>query len=158
MVKRRGYESMWQSNNSVERKSFFAYSFQCQIVFIWPINMTMSAATTPGPEWILGAMAIKGIFHIPQSSSVTGTSPSDCLVSYQGHTFGGGRVLTFLQRCSRSILQPQPPVDKALVYVLNKWNYLSHGKASGTYRPVHNTSVAVSHLLNMTSNIHIRKT
>ena len=26
-----------------------------------------------------------GILHIPQSSCVTGASPSDCLMSYQGH-------------------------------------------------------------------------
>ena len=28
----------------------------------------------------------KGVFHIPQSSSIAGTSPSDCLVSYTGHS------------------------------------------------------------------------
>ena len=30
----------------------------------------------------------EGVPHIPQSSSNTGTSPSDCLVSYQGHLLG----------------------------------------------------------------------
>ena len=30
------------------------------------------------------------VLRIPQSSSITGTSPSDCLVSYPGHLFGGG--------------------------------------------------------------------
>ena len=34
-----------------------------------------------------------------------GTSPSDCLVSYPGHSLGVG--LTPLQRCSQCILQPQ---------------------------------------------------
>ncbi len=29
-----------------------------------------------------------GVLHTPQSSSITGTSPSDCLVSYVGHSFG----------------------------------------------------------------------
>ena len=33
----------------------------------------------------------EGVFHIPQSSSITGTSPSDCLVSYPGDSLG--RVL-----------------------------------------------------------------
>ena len=28
--------------------------------------------------------------YIPQSSSIAGTSPSDCLVSYPGHSLGGG--------------------------------------------------------------------
>ena len=29
-----------------------------------------------------------GVLHIPQNSSITGTSPSDCLVSYPGHSLG----------------------------------------------------------------------
>ena len=33
----------------------------------------------------------EGVLHIPQSPSITGNSPSDCLVSYPGHLFGGGR-------------------------------------------------------------------
>ncbi len=45
------------------------------------------------------------MLHIPQSSSITGDSPSDCLVSYPGHSLGG---VTPLQKCSRCILQPQP--------------------------------------------------
>ena len=36
----------------------------------------------------------EGVLCIPQSSSITGTSPSDCLVSYAGHSLGVG-VLTF---------------------------------------------------------------
>ena len=47
----------------------------------------------------------EGVPRITQSSSITGTSPSGCLVSYPGHSLGGG--LTPLQRCSRCILQPQ---------------------------------------------------
>ena len=41
-----------------------------------------------------------------QSSSITGTSPYDCLVSYKGHSLRG--CLTFLQSCSLRILQPHP--------------------------------------------------
>ena len=37
----------------------------------------------------LGAMGIKGVLRIPQSSSITGTSPSDCLVLYPGHSLVG---------------------------------------------------------------------
>ena len=33
---------------------------------------------------------MKGVLRIPQSFCITGTSPSDCLVSYLGHSFGGG--------------------------------------------------------------------
>ena len=45
----------------------------------------------------------EGLIYIPQSSSITGSSPSDHLVSYSG-----AWVLPFLQRCSRCILQHQP--------------------------------------------------
>ena len=30
----------------------------------------------------------EGVLCLPQSSSITGTSPSDCLVSYPGHSLG----------------------------------------------------------------------
>ena len=48
--------------------------------FIWPIDRTLSRANTPdqsGP----GSDLNEGILYIPQNSSITGTSPSDCLVS-----------------------------------------------------------------------------
>ena len=32
------------------------------------------------------SISIEGVFRIPQSSSTTGTPPSDCLVSYTGHS------------------------------------------------------------------------
>ena len=55
----------------------------------------------------LGAMAMKGYSASSKSSSITKTSPSDCLVSYLGNWFWGGG-LTPLQRSSRCILHPQP--------------------------------------------------
>ena len=51
---------------------------------IWPVHRTLSGATTPshsGSE-IDGN---EGVLRLPQSSSITGASPSDCLVSYPGH-------------------------------------------------------------------------
>ena len=36
-----------------------------------------------------GSDGNKEVLSIPQSSSITGTSPSDCLVSYPGHSLGG---------------------------------------------------------------------
>ena len=50
-----------------------------------------------------GSDGNEGVLCIPQSSSIAGTSPSDSLVSYPGHSLGG---LTPLQRSSRCILQP----------------------------------------------------
>ena len=41
-----------------------------------------SGATTVGPI-IHGSCDNKGVVHIPQSSCITQTFPSDCLVSYQ---------------------------------------------------------------------------
>ena len=52
------------------------------------MDRTLSGATTPGQSE-LGSDSNKGILRIPQSSSITGTSPSNCLVSYLGHSFGG---------------------------------------------------------------------
>ena len=69
-----------------------------------PIDRALSGATTPGQS-APGSDGNEWMLHIPQSSTITGTSPSDCLVSYPGHSGGG---LTPLQRCSRCILQPQP--------------------------------------------------
>ena len=50
----------------------------------WPINRTLSGTTTPcqsGPE----SNGNEGVPRFPQSSK-TGASPSDCLVSYPGHS------------------------------------------------------------------------
>ena len=55
-----------------------------QFSSIWPIDRTLSGATTPcqsGP----GRNGNEGVLRIPQSSSITGTSLSDCSVSYLGH-------------------------------------------------------------------------
>ena len=61
------------------------------------IDRTLSGPGSDGNE---------GVLCIPQSSSITGASLSDCLVSYPGHSLGEWR-LTPLQRCSQYILQPQ---------------------------------------------------
>ena len=48
-----------------------------------------SVATTPGQSRP-GSDSNKGVPRIPQSSSTTGTSPSDCLLSYPRHSLVGG--------------------------------------------------------------------
>ena len=50
-----------------------------------------------------GMFAVKGYSIFPRDSQ-TVTSPSDNLMSYQGHSL---RIFTPPQRCSRCILQPQ---------------------------------------------------
>ena len=54
---------------------------------IWPIDSTLSGATTSGQSGP-GSNGNKGVLCIPQSSNITGASPSDCLVSYPGHVLG----------------------------------------------------------------------
>ena len=50
--------------------------------------MTISGATTPGQRE-RGSDGNEGVLRIPQSSGITGTSPSDCLVSYYGRSLAG---------------------------------------------------------------------
>ena len=74
-------------------------SISTQFSSIWPIDRTLSSATTPsqsGPA----SNGNEAVLRIPQSSSITGTSPCDCLVSYPGNLLG--------ESYSRCILQPQP--------------------------------------------------
>ena len=52
---------------------------------IWPI----SGDTTMGQSGP-GSDGNEEVLYIPQSSSITGASPSDFLVSYPRHSFGGG--------------------------------------------------------------------
>ena len=84
------------SYNSVQRKYF--------VRSILPIDRALSGATTPGQSGP-GSNGNEGVLCILPESSITGTSPSDCLVSYRGHSWGGR--LTRRQMCSRCILPPQ---------------------------------------------------
>ena len=77
------------------------YSISTQFSSIWPIDRTLSGATTPaqsGP----GNNGNKGVLCIPQSSSITEASTSDCL-SVISWSLLVGRVIP-LQRCSYCIL------------------------------------------------------
>ena len=62
----------------------------CEIIefrSIRPIDRTFSDATTPGKSGP-GSDGNDGVQRISQSSSNTELSPSDCLVSYLGHSLG----------------------------------------------------------------------
>ena len=103
---------------------------------IWPIGKTLSGATTLG-QIEPGSNGNEEVHYIPQSSSITGVSLSDCLVSYPGHLLKEFYLSTELQLvyftapancttvlfdprtttpshsgplqiCSQYILQPQP--------------------------------------------------
>ena len=53
------------------------------------MDRALSGATILGQSGP-GSDGNEEVFCIPQSSSIAGTSPSDCLVSYLGHLLGVG--------------------------------------------------------------------
>ena len=55
--------------------------------YIWPLDKTLSGATIQGQSGP-GRDGNKGVHYIPQSSCITGASPSYCLVSYPRHLLG----------------------------------------------------------------------
>ena len=60
---------------------------------IWPIDKTLSDATTLGQSR-LGSYGNEGVLHIPPKSSITGVSSSDCLMSYPGYLLVGRSYLS----------------------------------------------------------------
>ena len=72
------------SSNSVEHKSFVSTQFKCQTVLFDPfINHRFDLIRC----YLSGSDGNETVFCIPQSSSITGPSPSDCLVSSPEHSF-----------------------------------------------------------------------
>ena len=63
------------------------FSISIQFSSIWAIDKTLSGTTTPGQSG-LGSDSNEGVLRITQSSSITEATPSDCLVSYTGHSLG----------------------------------------------------------------------
>ena len=59
-----------------------------QFSSIQPIDRALSGATPPGQSGP-GINGNKGVLRFPQSSSITGTTPSDCLLSYPGYSLVG---------------------------------------------------------------------
>ena len=65
------------------------FSKSTQFSSIWPIDRNQYSATTPGQSGP-GSDGSEEVLCISQSSSITGTSPSDSLVSYNQDTRWGG--------------------------------------------------------------------
>ena len=61
------------------------FSISIRFSSIWPINRTLSSATTPGLSGT-GSNGNKGVLRIPQSSGITGAYSSDYLVLHSGHS------------------------------------------------------------------------
>ena len=88
-----------------------------QFSSIWPIDRTLSGATTPrqgGPE----SDGNEEVLRISKSSSITEASPSDCLVSYPGHLLAGVEDLA-------------PSAEKQLVYSTAPANWANYMKVIG---------------------------
>ena len=64
------------------------FGISLQFSSIWPIDRSLSGATTPSQSGSVNN-GNERVLYIPQSFSITGTSPSDCLVSYPGYTLVG---------------------------------------------------------------------
>ena len=83
---------------------------------IWLIDMTLPGATTWGQSGP-GSDGNEGVLLILQSSSITGASLSNDLMSYPEHPLvEGSYPPPPLQRSSRSIIQPQPTGQNETVY------------------------------------------
>ena len=63
---------------------------------IWIIDKTLSSASILGQSR-LGSDGNDGLLCISQSSSVTGTLSSDCLMLYQEHSLGESYFSTKMQ-------------------------------------------------------------
>ena len=80
------------------------FSISIQFSSIQPIDRALSGASIPGQSGP-GSDDNEEVLHIPQSSSITGTSPPDCLVSYPGHSLVGERAYTLCRGASLCILE-----------------------------------------------------
>ena len=93
-------------NNSIYREPFVCTQCKCENSSIQPTERTLSVATIPeesGP----GSNGNAGILLIPQSSSITGISPLDCLMSY--HWEWGASYLS----AEMQLVYSTAPADRA---------------------------------------------
>ena len=77
------------------------FSISTQFSSILPIDRTPGQS---GP----GSDGNEDVLHIPESSSITGASPSHCLVSYLGHTLGEGVLPLCRKAVDVFFASPQP--------------------------------------------------
>ena len=104
------------SNNSFKQKSFICTWFKCQTVLFDPLISDVTTSDQRGP----GNNGNEGVLHIPQNSSITVTSPSDCLVSYPGHLLG---VVRSYISAEMKLVYSTAPADWASDCLLS---YLEH--------------------------------
>ena len=90
------------------------FSISTKSSFIWPIDRTLSGATTPGQSGP-GSYGYEDELHILQNSSITQTLPSDFFCDISRTLIVCREGFTPLQRCCWCILQLQP-TGKSLFY------------------------------------------
>ena len=78
------------------------------------MDKTLPGANSPGQSGP-GSNGNEWLLRIPQSSSITGTSPLDGSVPFSGHSLGESHPLEKSRRCIKKGLNPQI----LPVYVLN---------------------------------------
>ena len=88
--------------------SFVCTQFKCQTVLF---DRTLSGATIPGQSGP-GSNGTEVVLYLPQSSSITGVLPSDCLMSYPGHSFGWG-LLPLCRDAVCTFYSPTSPANWA---------------------------------------------
>ena len=88
------------------------FSISTQFSFLLPIDTTLLTATFPS-LMESGNDGSEGVLCIPQISSITETSPSECLVSYPGHFLEGSYPST-----EKQSVYSTPPADCATIFLL----------------------------------------
>ena len=76
--------------------------------------MALSGATIPGQSGP-GSNGNEGVLRIPQNLSITGTLPSDCLVSYPGHSLGVGFAVGVYYSPSQLVNRYIWPIEYTLI-------------------------------------------
>ena len=104
----------WVCSLSIKTVLFqvIEFSISTQFSSVWPIDNTLSGATTPGQSGP-GSDGNEGLLRIPESSSITETSIWYCFVSYPGHSLGEG----YYPSAEVLSVYSAFPVDLANVYV-----------------------------------------
>ena len=112
---------------------------------ILPIDRALSGATTPSQSE-LGSDGNEGVLRIPQSSSTAGTPPSDCLVSYAGHSLGGGSYPSAEKQSVYSIAPADWAITSMVVFEVLWWP--SEEMDTVTRVQILDKSVCISHIAN----------
>ena len=89
------------------------FSFRTRFISTWPIDKTLSDTTTPSQSEP-GSDSNEGVLRIPQSFSITRTSPSDCLVS-SGHSLDE----SYLSGKMQSVYSTDTATGQASLYRMN---------------------------------------